>query len=308
MKVNWERNIKTRKGDKRILALLAGFLVCLYAYTFYYKPTHIINTESQSLEELLIPVESIEHRKQITTAAKKFKKKTYDKKSFKKKSYKSKYPPARNFEFDPNKLDSLQWLSLGVRPWVIKSIMNYQKKGGSFKSCQDLAKIYTLHDTVYQRIAKYCTLTPIPTKTFVNQYPPKKKRSDKVLNINSASATELESLWGVGPVVSKIIVERREKLGGFHSKEQLRDIWGITDSFFLMNKKRLHVTAPFRYININGEQDSLSRHYLISYNLAKLIVRYRRQHGDYTKVEDIKKIRVMNDSLFTTLEPYLRLE
>ncbi len=308
MKVNWDRHIKTRKGDKRVLALLASVLVGLYAYTFYYKPTQIINAKPQSLEHLLIPVESTEQRKQITSAAKKFKKKTYKKKTYKKKPFKSKYPPTRNFEFDPNQLDSLQWLELGVRPWVIKSIMNYQKKGGSFKSCKDLSKIYTLKDSVYQRIAKYCTLTPPPIKTYAQKYPSKKKRSDKVININSASATELESLWGVGPVVSKIIVERREKLGGFHSKEQLRNIWGITDSFFLMNKKRLHITAPYRYININGEQDSLSKHYLINYNLAKLIVRYRRQHGEYTKVEDIKKIRVVNDSLYTTLEPYLRLE
>lgn len=309
MKFNWNRNIKTRKGDKRALILLAIALVMLYAYTFYHQPQSINKGEPQTLHELLIPIESVEERKQIVKSVKKIiKRRTNPQKQYKKKPYKSKYPPTRNFKFDPNKLDSLEWLELGVRPWVIKSIMNYQKKGGSFRNCEDLSKIYNLHDSVFNRIVDYCSIAIPPPKTYASNYPTKKKRSNKVININSASAAELESLWGVGPFISKIIVERREKLGGFHNKAQLSEIYGLTDSFFLMNKKRLHITAPFRYININGEQDSLSKHYNISYSLAKLIVRYRRQHGDYQHIEDLKKLVVMNDSLYLKLEPYLKLE
>ena len=313
MRINWRRNVKTRKEDRQVLLFITSILIIIYAYTYFYKPTRMERAKPLSLEELLIPVEQQDKRKEITTAAKKKFKKLKTKRT----KPKRKYPPVVNFKFDPNKLDSLQWIKLGVRPWTIKTIRSYQAKGGQFRKCEDLAKIYNLPDSVYQRISNYCTLvapppkvfaSKYPSKKYTSKYPPRKKRSDKIININVATREELKSLWGIGPVVSEAVIERRERLGGFHSKEQFAEVWGITDSVLLMNKKRIHITAPFRYININGSEDSLSRHYLISYNLAKLIVRYRRQHGEYQKIEDIKKLRTISDSTYLELAPYLRVK
>ena len=175
-----------------------------------------------------------------------------------------------------------------------------------------MAKIYILPDSVYQRLSNYCTITDLPPKTFsktyASKYPPRKKRSTKIININVATQDELKSLWGIGPVLSERVLKRRELLGGFHSKEQLTDIYGVSDSVLLMNEKRIHITAPYRYININSSEDSLSQNYLISYNLARLIVRYRMQNGDYQKIEDIKKLRTITDSTYQRLAPYLRVK
>jgi competence protein ComEA len=43
------------------------------------------------------------------------------------------------------------------------------------------------------------------------------------LNLNRASPAELDTLPGLGPVLSARIVERRQRLGPFQSIEQLRD-------------------------------------------------------------------------------------
>ena len=43
------------------------------------------------------------------------------------------------------------------------------------------------------------------------------------LNINTASAAELDVLPGVGPVIARRIVERRDRQGPFTSIDQLRD-------------------------------------------------------------------------------------
>ena len=47
------------------------------------------------------------------------------------------------------------------------------------------------------------------------------------VNLNSASATELEALPGVGPVMAKAIIEHRTKSGTFRSVDQLSDVSGI---------------------------------------------------------------------------------
>ena len=53
-----------------------------------------------------------------------------------------------------------------------------------------------------------------------------KGASGKV-NLNSATATELEALPGVGPVTAKAIVDHRTKSGNFRSVDQLSDVSGI---------------------------------------------------------------------------------
>jgi competence protein ComEA len=47
------------------------------------------------------------------------------------------------------------------------------------------------------------------------------------INLNTASATELEQLPGVGEARARAIVEAREKRGGFKNVEELVDVKGI---------------------------------------------------------------------------------
>ncbi|MGW6936666.1 helix-hairpin-helix domain-containing protein [Lentzea sp. NPDC054927] len=50
------------------------------------------------------------------------------------------------------------------------------------------------------------------------------------LDLNSATATELDSLPGVGPVTAQRIVDHRTRKGPFASVDQLREVEGIGDS------------------------------------------------------------------------------
>ena len=50
---------------------------------------------------------------------------------------------------------------------------------------------------------------------------------DARLNINTASATELEALPGIGPALSAAIIQQREAVGRFTEAEELLDVPGI---------------------------------------------------------------------------------
>jgi competence protein ComEA len=54
----------------------------------------------------------------------------------------------------------------------------------------------------------------------------------KIININTASAVELESLPGIGEAISQDIIAYREKYGLFKSKEELKNVKGIGDIKF----------------------------------------------------------------------------
>ena len=52
------------------------------------------------------------------------------------------------------------------------------------------------------------------------------------LNLNSATADQLEALPGIGPVLAQHILDWRTSHGSFHSVDQLKDVSGIGDSTF----------------------------------------------------------------------------
>ena len=52
------------------------------------------------------------------------------------------------------------------------------------------------------------------------------------VNINTASAAELETLKGIGPVLAQRITEYRESAGGFKSIEDITKVRGIGAAVF----------------------------------------------------------------------------
>jgi competence protein ComEA len=52
------------------------------------------------------------------------------------------------------------------------------------------------------------------------------------VNLNTATADELDALPGIGPVLAQHILDFRSAHGGFRSVDQLRDVSGIGDSTF----------------------------------------------------------------------------
>ncbi|MHB8780994.1 MAG: helix-hairpin-helix domain-containing protein [Candidatus Geothermincolia bacterium] len=61
------------------------------------------------------------------------------------------------------------------------------------------------------------------------------------VNLNSATAAELEKIPGIGPVLSQRIIEFREEHGGFDSVQQLRQVEGIGPKKFEDLKDRVEV-------------------------------------------------------------------
>jgi competence protein ComEA len=67
------------------------------------------------------------------------------------------------------------------------------------------------------------------------------KTSGKVVNINTATQSELESLPGVGPSLAKKIVEFRQKNGGFKNPSDLMAVQGIGEKKYEQLKNLISV-------------------------------------------------------------------
>jgi competence protein ComEA len=63
------------------------------------------------------------------------------------------------------------------------------------------------------------------------------------VNLNTATAADLQALPGVGAATARLIIEHREKNGGFKKIEELMNIKGIGEKSFLKLKPMVTV-AP----------------------------------------------------------------
>ena len=65
-----------------------------------------------------------------------------------------------------------------------------------------------------------------------------------VVDLNQATAEELETLAGIGPSLARRIVSYREERGGFRSPEELTDVPGIGRAAYEQVAERLTITPP----------------------------------------------------------------
>ncbi len=90
----------------------------------------------------------------------------------------------------------------------------------------------------------------------------------------------------------------RERLGGFYKAELIGETYGLPDSTFQRILPSLQESPLFRQIPVNTvDEKTLSSHPYITSAQARLIVRYRHQHGDFRQAQDLYQIKIL-DSLF----------
>jgi competence protein ComEA len=68
--------------------------------------------------------------------------------------------------------------------------------------------------------------------------------ASQLVNLNTASAADLQKLPGIGAAMANRIVEYRQKTGGFKKVEELMNIQGIGEKVFLRLKPLVTVTPP----------------------------------------------------------------
>lgn len=76
------------------------------------------------------------------------------------------------------------------------------------------------------------------------QEPPTHAAPGATVNINTASAAQLEELPGIGAKTAQRIVEFRQKNGPFRKVEELMNVKGIGEKSFLKLKPHLSVGSP----------------------------------------------------------------
>ncbi|MEP6674976.1 MAG: helix-hairpin-helix domain-containing protein [Ferruginibacter sp.] len=216
------------------------------------------------------------------------------------------------FDFDPNTIADADWKRLGLRDKTIATIRNYLNKGGKFYKPEDISRIWGLHPDEIQRLLPYVKIAAINHYVKIDKPAFEKtiyKKETKIIDINTADSIAFVDLPGIGAGFTKRILNFRNRLGGFVSVQQISETYGLPDSTFQKIKPRLSISnATVKQFNINiASIDEMKVHPYIRYAIANAIVQYRTQHGNFSSVNDIKKIMLVTDDVFGKITPYLNV-
>ena len=209
------------------------------------------------------------------------------------------------FYFNPNTLADKGWLALGLPSTKLSVLRNFQKSGATFNTKTDLKNCFAITDEFYEKVYKYISIPKIK-KTETPSIKTKKTR--EIVELNHADSLQLISINGVGPFYAKQILKYRKELGGFRNYDQLTEIWGLENLEIQKLKQQTSIdTLHIRKVNVNAiELEQLKLHPYLNYKQAKMILNYRKQHGDFKQVKDIRKIKPISPELFRKIAPYLK--
>jgi competence protein ComEA len=205
---------------------------------------------------------------------------------------------AKLFNFDPNNLPAAKWQALGLATRQIKGIKNYEAKGGRFYTKADVRKMYTLTPQDYARLEPYIQISNVDSKVADHII---------VVELNTADSAQLTQLKGIGPGFARRIIQYRTRLGGFHSKQQLKEIFGMDDMHYRDVQAQFTVNVrKVKKLDVNAvELEDLKNFPYLSYKQANALVQYRKQHGNYESFDELRNIAIMDEVVLHKIKPYL---
>lgn len=223
--------------------------------------------------------------------------------------------------FDPNTYQLADWQALGLSEKQAAVLIRRGKFG--FRRVEDIQNMYVIDSSLFSLIRDSLIFFPEDLSRDSPDYQEESlaqsedswqrkisgqsQFSRAKIALNTANEQDLKGLYGIGDYFSKAIVSHRDLLGGFHSSEQLLEIWK-------MDRRRLNNIlqwieidpAEIKKLNINTiSARELQKHPYFTWNVANSIVKLRSQMGMFKSVDEVKQSDLVDEVLFDKIKHYL---
>ncbi|MCQ2302632.1 MAG: helix-hairpin-helix domain-containing protein [Bacteroidales bacterium] len=225
------------------------------------------------------------------------------------------------FPFNPNTMTEEEGLRMGLSDRQVRNVINYRESGGHFYSKKDMGKLYTISDSDFEQLEPFIVLPIASRETRMSREQAMSKetkngtesektvkREIPIVDLNVVDSATLVELPQIGSYTAGRIVSYREKLGGFISLEQLREVKGIDSARYeaIFPYLRLE-NAEIHLLDINrSDFKTLVNHPYLSYNQVKAIVNHREKKGMVKNWAQLQTVVGEKEPINPLIERYLK--
>ena len=228
------------------------------------------------------------------------------------------------YPFNPNYITDFKGYTLGMTTAEIDRLLEYRKQDKWINSTKQFQEVTNVSDSLLDVISPYFKFpdwvsNPKPNKAYTSIYNSQKSFAQKI-DLNIASAVQLQTVNGVGEKLSERIIRYRNKfVGGFIADEQLNDVYGLTPEVIERITNDFTVKTPrvIQKIDLNSatvEQLVTIQH--IDYDIAYNIVEERRYErrlsasalrDGFDTLEELTKVKEFPIQKIDIIKLYLSL-
>ncbi len=218
------------------------------------------------------------------------------------------------YPFNPNFISDYKAYMLGLTTSQYNRLKAYRSSGKWINSPADFKEVTGVSDSLLATVSPYFkfpdwvtrknagqSAQPTPNNSTIattaekTTLPPFKKDKPAVnqLDINTATAEQLEKAYGIGQAYANRIIKRRDALGAFVSMEQMADFEDFSPEAVADLKKRFFVGngTLVNKINVNtASLQQLSRFPYFNRDMARAIITARSMNGKIHNFDELLKI------------------
>lgn len=282
----------TKKQQNGILLLLALIVIAQCIYYFTDTPSENI---AYNKAEYLAFQKEIDSLKQIEIENRK----------------------PKIFPFNPNFITDYKGYTLGMTNEEIDRLLKFRAQNKWINSAKQFQQVTKVSDSLFHKISPYFKFpdwitNPKPKKQFANfQNNNKPKTFSEKIDLNTATAKQLQKVNGIGEKLSERIIRFRNKFkGGFISEIQLQDIYGLSPEVISRIKQQFAVKTPrvIKKLNLNtATREQLVTIQHIDYELAAKIIEQRTLREGFKSFEELTKIQDFPLDKIDIIKLYLKI-
>lgn len=222
------------------------------------------------------------------------------------------------YPFNPNFITDYKAYTLGMPTESFDKLQQFRKEDKWINSISDFKDITGVSDAWLDSISPYFKFpdwvtNPKPTYTKKSNFVDfnKEKPFSQKIDLNKATAQELQQVSGIGEALSERIINYRNTLGGFSDDVQLYEVYGLSPQVVERIKNLFTVKTPktIRKININSASASdLSTIPGISFDLGKKMWEFVKVREGIQALAELEKIEGITAKKIERFQLYLSVE
>lgn len=227
------------------------------------------------------------------------------------------------YPFNPNYITDYKGYTLGMTNEEIDRLLSYRKEDKWINSAKQFQEVTKVSDSLLNAISPYFKFPDWVTnrkpksdwveysqsdafKSYSN------KSFDQKIDLNKATAEQLQKVNGIGAALSDRIIKYRGKfVGGFISDVQLQDIYGLTPEVIerITNDFTVKTPRQIEKINLNtATKEQLVTVQHIDYEIAHYIIEQRTLREGFKSLDELTKVKGFPLNKIEIIKLYLTLD
>ncbi|WP_124981853.1 helix-hairpin-helix domain-containing protein [Nonlabens xiamenensis] len=217
------------------------------------------------------------------------------------------------YAFNPNYITDYKGYRLGMGLEEIDRLHRFRESGQFINSKAQFQQVTKVSDQWLDSIGPYFKFPSWVNSSRKQQSSQRTSYTKTIVrtDINQATAEELKKVYGIGPALSKRILEERERVQGFIDRSQISAVYGLTDSTMLQLDKHFYVQLPadFKKLALNtATQDELLRIPYFDDYLVKQLIQQRTLREGFDSWDKVLLTSRFPQEKLALIQLYLTLD